>query len=41
VFDEAVKIFPLERVLTMPILGINRSRAELILNSDPYLDGIK
>lgn len=41
VFDEAVKIFPLERVLTMPILGINRSRAELILNSDPYLNGIK
>tara|TARA_A100001011_G_scaffold321938_3_gene343105 strand:- start:16664 stop:17344 length:681 start_codon:yes stop_codon:yes gene_type:complete len=40
-FDEAVRVFPRDQVLTLPILGINRERGEKSFDNRSYTGNIK
>ena len=40
-FDEAVRVFPRDQVLTIPILGINRERGEKSFDNRSYTGNIK
>ena len=40
-FDEAVRVFPRDQVLTLPILGVNRERGGKSINTTSYAGSIK
>ena len=40
-FDEAVRVFPRDRVLTLPILGVNRERGGKSIDTTSYAGNIK